>query len=130
MPFMGPVVTPKKKYNPSSKMKKLAWKKIMPMKLENTMWKKVDETKLESLVSFKDLEETFFSGSRKPKNTVEDKPKKPAKAVAISVLDGKKAYALAIVLGGVKVCATPELLHFVHRPAERYVCNASPTCFC
>ena len=94
---------PKKVYKPKAKMKKLPWKKIIPMKVGNTFWKKANESKLEALVSFEDLEDKFFSGARKGgADKATAAPKKPAKALAISVIDGKKSNALQIMLGASK----------------------------
>jgi hypothetical protein len=74
---LPPGMTAKVIHKPKAKMKKLRWKKIMPIKLKDTIWEGLDESTVGNLVSFDALEAAF--GPQKKKEG------------ALSTPDAKKA---------------------------------------
>jgi hypothetical protein len=58
-------MTAKVIHKPKAKMKKLRWKKIMPIKLKDTIWEGLDESTVGNLVSFDALEAAFGPQKKK-----------------------------------------------------------------
>lgn len=73
-------MAPKVVHKPKTTMKKLRWKKIVPIKIKDTIWDGLDETTVGNLVSFDALEAAF--GPKKKKEgamSTPDAKKKAAK---------------------------------------------------
>eukprot|EP00124_Ichthyophonus_hoferi_P003560 Ihof_evm1s314 gene=Ihof_evmTU1s314 len=102
-PMMMKKAGEKKKYTPTVQMKRVNWVKIPPAKVAATLWAKIDETKHEPIVSFEEVEDLFCA--TKKKVTEDDSTKKKEKVEAPkekTVLDTKKQYNIAIMLGRIK----------------------------
>ncbi|ESO00975.1 hypothetical protein HELRODRAFT_192510 [Helobdella robusta] len=97
-------VKPKKKYNPSTQMKRANWVKINPSALQpDSFWLRLDEEKFASVELFNQLTSNFaFKTSDKPESS--DPVEKAFKKVKeLKVLDSKSAQNLSILLGSIKV---------------------------
>ncbi|XP_063899940.1 protein diaphanous homolog 2-like isoform X3 [Zophobas morio] len=90
---------PKKNWKTSQPMKRLAWTKIQPTKIEGTFWEKANEEPYAQNIDL-DKFESLFS-AKKPVSSEEKKL--PAKKIEQTVLDPRKQQNLSILLGRLKL---------------------------
>lgn len=108
-PALPPGIAPKKKYKPKIKTRRVNWVAIPPAKVVDTFWAGAQEDAFESLVRFGELEERFgaatapLPGSAAAAAPDAAEAEAKAKKELKSVLDPKKAYAVAITLGRLKL---------------------------